>query len=77
MRKIKIIQLFILFENRYKMNEILELIAPIAPIDTINYELDDTVDSFPEQTQRARAQLWAFIVLELWFRRWAPDWHLS
>ena len=22
-------------------------------------------------------QLWAFIVLELWFRRWAPDWHLS
>ena len=39
------------------MNEILELIAPIAPIDTINYELDDTVDSFPEQTQRAREHL--------------------
>ena len=39
------------------MNEILELVVPVAPIDTINYELDDTVDSFPEQTQRAREHL--------------------
>ena len=33
------------------MNDIVEL---KAPIDRINYELDDTVDSFPEKTQRAR-----------------------